>query len=505
MKRTVIILITLVTALSGLRSQTIDEALWYSQIFYGGSARFHAMGGAFTALGGDMSVLSQNPAGMGIYRSMELSFSPQMYYNNSVTNYNNTESNEYAYKFNINNAGFVFPLISNDNTDGLAGLNLGYSFNRTNNFNINTVIRGVNQNSSMADYWADIANGIYVDDLDGIAAAACGGYTYYISETEYETGVWLTDTITGSGGYNYGTTFSQYGENTNSTYGQTVRRLITREGFSGEHAFSISANFSHKIYVGATIGLNKIDSYSTYEHTESDNDNLIFDFNNFTYRDVVETSGTGYNFKVGVIAKPVEMLRLGFAFHTPTIYRLNEYYYDDIRAEYDDGAYYTWENEAYRFSYTLTTPMRLMAGAAVQIGKMGLISADYEFVDYRMARFSRASDDYNYYNENQDIKDIYDVAHNLRLGAELRLNALYMRAGYAMYGSPFVKGEDNEDNRHSVYSAGLGLRQRNFSFDISYALRANSEMYFMYNHPDINPAEISYNRHMVTATLGFRF
>ena len=491
MKRGLIILITFIATMTLSRAQTIDEALWYSQLFYGGSARFQAMGGAFTALGGDLSVLSQNPAGLGVYRSMEISLSPQMYYNKSFTKYNNTESNEYAYKFNLNQAGFVYPIVSKDKTDGLSGINFAYAFNRNNNFNVNAVIRGVNDNSSMADYWTDIASGIYYTDIDGAPGAA------------FE--VWILDTLSGSGGYEYATIFSQYGENTNSTYGQSIRRLITREGYAGEHAFSVSANFSHKLYVGATLGINKIDSYSTYEHTELDNENLIFDFNSFTYRDVVEASGTGYSFKIGVIVKPIEMLRLGFAFHTPTVYRLDEYYYDDIRSEFDNSDYYTWENEPFRFSYTLTTPLKAMAGAAVQLGKSGMVSADYEFVDYRMARFSKASDDYNYYNENQDIKDIYDIAHNLRLGAEFRMNTLYMRAGYAIYGSPFIKGEDNEDNFHSVYSGGIGLRQSNFSFDVSYALRTNQEMYFMYNHPSISPAEITYNRHLVTATLGFRF
>ncbi|HCC71591.1 MAG TPA: hypothetical protein DEQ09_10645 [Bacteroidales bacterium] len=491
MKKAIILLITFLSAITVCRAQTIDEVLWYSQLFYGGTARFQAMGGAFTALGGDLSVLSQNPAGLGVYRSMEISLSPQMYYNNTISSYNNTESNDYAYQFNLNQAGFVFPLVSRNNTEGLSGLNFAYSFNRTNNFNMNAVISGVNNNSSMADYWADIASGIYFTDLDGAAGAA------------FE--VWILDTLDGSGGYEYATTFSEYGQNTNSTYGQTVRRLITREGYAGEHAFSVSVNYGHKLYVGATLGINKIESYSTYEHTEMDNNSLIFDFNNFAYKDVVETSGRGFSLKLGAIVRPVEMLRLGFAFHTPTVYRLDEYYYDDIRSEFDNSDYYTWENDPFRFSYTLTTPLRAMAGAAIQLGKSGMLSADYEFVDYRMARFSKASDSYDYYYDNQDIKDVYDIAHNIRLGGEFRLNNLYMRAGYAIYGSPFVKGEDNEDNFQSVYSAGLGLRQKNFSFDVSYALRTNAEMYFMYNHPEINPAEIEYNRHMVTATLGFRF
>lgn len=37
-----------------------------------GTARFMSMGGAFTALGGDLSTLTQNPGGIGIYRSNEI-------------------------------------------------------------------------------------------------------------------------------------------------------------------------------------------------------------------------------------------------------------------------------------------------------------------------------------------------------------------------------------------------------------------------------------------------
>lgn len=491
MKKIIIILISLVFTFNIGKAQTIDEALKYSQIFYGGTARFLAMGGAFTALGGDLSVLSQNPAGLGVFRSMEINFSPQMYYNLSQTEYNGETGSDYVYQFNTSQLGLVYPLLSNDNTDGLAGINFAYAYNKTNNFNANTIISGVNTNSSMVDYWASFANDTYYTDLQGAEGMA------------FE--VWLIDTVSGSGGYNYATTFSQYGDNTNSTYGQTIRRLITNEGYSGEHAFSASVNFSHKLYVGVTVGLNKLYSVNTYEHLEADNDNVIFDFKNFTYTDVVETEGSGLSLKLGVIIRPVEMLRLGFSFHAPTIYRLNEYYYDDIRSEFDTGDPYTFQNDAYRFTYTLTSPLRAMAGAAVQLGKLGLISADYEFVDYRMARFSRASDDYNYYNENQDIKDIFDVAHNIRLGSEFRLKPLYLRAGYAIYGSAFAQGEDNDDNIHSVYSGGIGIKQSNFFFDLAYSISNNTQNYFMYNHPDINPAEITYNKHRMTATLGMRF
>jgi len=37
-----------------------------------GTARFMSMGGAFTSLGGDLSAVSQNPAGIGVYRRSEI-------------------------------------------------------------------------------------------------------------------------------------------------------------------------------------------------------------------------------------------------------------------------------------------------------------------------------------------------------------------------------------------------------------------------------------------------
>ena len=45
------------------------DAYRFSQTELNGTARSMSMGGAFGALGGDMSVMSHNPAGLGVYRS----------------------------------------------------------------------------------------------------------------------------------------------------------------------------------------------------------------------------------------------------------------------------------------------------------------------------------------------------------------------------------------------------------------------------------------------------
>ncbi|MFN2378628.1 MAG: OmpP1/FadL family transporter [Bacteroidales bacterium] len=492
MKRIFLSITVLITALT-VNSQTIDEAFLYSRYYYGGTARFQAMGAAFTSLGGDLSVLQLNPAGLGLFRATEISFTPQMYFSNSSSVFNGTTAEDNAYNFGIGQFGAVMPLIVRDR-DGLRGFNLGYSYNRTNNYNQNTLIRGTGTTSSMADYWNALAND--------------GGNTTpdYLGNAEWLAfQTYVIDTVPGTGGTQYATIFSEYGNSANSVYGQGVRRIISKEGYAAEHSFSGAGNINDKFYFGFTLGISKINNESTYSHLESDDNNSIPIFRDFTYTDFVSTEGTGYAIKLGVVYRPVSTVRVGLAFHSPTVYKLNEYYYDSMIAN-DDYGLYDAANDPFTFSYTLTTPLRLNAGASLQIGKVGLVSADYEYVDYSTARLSKASDDYTYDVENSDIKTVFAPAHNFRLGGELRVNSmLYVRGGYGFYGSGFFTGEANEDNSYSVYSAGLGFRQSNFYFDLSYAMRVNSQKYFMYGYYDLEPATITNNNSIISATVGFRF
>ena len=48
-------------------AQQVADALQYAQDDINGTARFRAMGGAFGALGGDLSALNVNPAGSAIF------------------------------------------------------------------------------------------------------------------------------------------------------------------------------------------------------------------------------------------------------------------------------------------------------------------------------------------------------------------------------------------------------------------------------------------------------
>jgi hypothetical protein len=494
MKKISLIILAVLSVFTGVIAQNVDDALRYSQVFYGGTARFMSMGGAFTALGGDMSSLSQNPAGIGVFRSSELTITPQLFHINTSAGFNNGITSDYLYNFNLNQAGIVSNIISNNSETGLITLNVGYSFNKTNNLNQSIRIQGVSTTSSMADHWAGISNGWNKGELGANVPDA------YLA---YDRGI--IDTLSGSN-LDYGTVFSNYGNNPSSVYGQTIRRLVSYEGYTGEHAISVGGNYSNKIFFGATLGISKLKYTSHYEHLESTDIALDSKFKDFTYTDHFENTGTGYSLKIGAIIKPIETLRIGLAFHSPTLYRINEYFYENITSNFTDGGPYESPNEPMRYSYALTTPFRALAGVAVQIKKVAILSADYEFVDYSTAKFSETGDGYDYSIKNLAIKNGLKSTSNVRVGGEFRLNNLYLRGGYSYYGKAFKKGDINENLDYSSISFGGGFREQNVFIDFGFTRLMNSQKYILYDSSiETSMANLSINKNMFTVTLGYKF
>jgi hypothetical protein len=493
-KRSLVILIML-SLTAGVIAQNVDDALRYSQVFYTGSARFMSMGGAFTALGGDLSTLSQNPAGLGVFRSSEISVSPQLFHINTIANFKGTSTEDYIYEFGLGQGGIVFSLPRRNKESEFTSLNFGYSYNQTNNLNQQININGVSNNSSLTDYWAGISENYFHDELVTEVPDAFLAYD-----------VWLIDTLSGSN-VDYGTVYSNYGDNLPSVYGQTVQRLISTEGYTNEHAFSFGGSYSNKLFFGATVGITRLRYTSKYEHLESTDEDLLSLFTDFNYTFFYENIGTGYTIKLGAIYKPVEALRIGLGFHSPGLFRIDEYVNDNITSHFSDVAVpYESSNEAVRYNYALTTPFRLLAGVALQIKKVGMISIDYEFIDYGSAKFSETGDGYNYSEKNLSIKNSLQPVSNLRLGAEARLNNLYFRGGYGYYGKAWKSDELNGDLDHNSFSLGTGFRAQNIFVDFGFTRLTNPNNYLLYDAEIEAPmSDMSVNRNIFTLTFGYKF
>ena len=508
MKKLIIISSVLFSISVVALSQNIDDAIRPSQVFQSGTARFNSMAGAFSALGGDISTLNQNPAGLGVFRSSEISLTPMLINGQSTSYFKNNNSEDNKFGFTFSQFGVVSSMTASNKDKGLLALNFGYSMNKSNNYNQSALIKGIGDNSSMADYWANRAStgyfeggGFYSDELaDSLPDAFLAWQTYLIDtlSNQYTT---------------YGSAFNNYGDDA-AVYGQTIKRLVESSGYSNDHAFSLGGNISDKFYFGATFGLSSFNYKSIYQHVETvpSEAGLNSLLSNFTYNLTYSSSGTGINFKFGAIYRPVEPLRLSFAFHTPTVYWVSDYVSDNISVNYTgvtsrrSDTSIQGSNNLFKYDYRLKTPSRAMVGAAYQIGRIGLVSVDYELVNYSGAKFSETGDGYDYSGNNEEIDVLLKTSNNLRAGAEIRLSKLYFRGGYAFYGSPWEDGDYNSEKNYKLVSGGVGFRTGSLVIDFSYSALMNSKTYILYSTPtETAVSDINNVRNNFAMTLGFKF
>ncbi|MBP7463489.1 MAG: hypothetical protein KA793_04070 [Bacteroidales bacterium] len=488
MKRIIFASLVLLMAAPALFAQNEVDALRYSWQIPGGTARTTAMGGAFGALGGDITSMGTNPAGLGVYQQSDFSFTPSFEFINSGSKFLDNNSDDFDYNFNVNSFGYVGTSKFNKDGQGLKNLNFGFGYTRLNNYHQNILVNGDNPYNSMTDWFAERACGNHYSQLqyNDNFYSSLAWETYLINQVS------LTDTM-------------NYVGIMNGKYGQNQTHTISRDGYQGEYDISLAANFNHMVYFGASFGIQPVRFEQSIFHTEADVNDSIPDFNSFTFQEHLYTRGSGINFKFGVLVRPVEWVRIGGAIHSPTFYNLSDEYSSEISSKFVTPEYsQTWYSNQGYYDYQLTTPFKAIANVAFIIGKVALVSIDYDYTNYSLARL-RAYD-YTFVDENNSVKTEYQGAHNLKAGVEYRLGYVSFRAGAAYFGSPYKPGHINEDAYQMMYTGGIGFRGKSFYFDIAYARIGGIENYYMYEGVVTSPvAEITKANNRIVTTLGFKF
>lgn len=484
MKKIHIAFLIFVISISTVFSQNENDALRYSQMFPGGTARFAAMGGSFGALGGDFSSLSINPAAIGIYRSSEFTITPALNYSQVETTYFNTFEEDMKYDFNLNNIGavFAFPTGNKGAEGGWQYVNIGVGLNRHNNYNDRWIARGFNPNNSFMTSILEQANREgSVNKLSDFSTGLAWD-TWLLGKDE-DTGFFV-----------------------DMPDGRVLQHQVTNtSGSVREFVLSMGANYSDMLYLGATVGFPSVTykEETTFQETDTENVNDVF--NSMTYTNSLETSGSGYNFKIGAIVRVTDFIRLGGAFHTPTFFELKDKYRasmrSDLNIDHPDYKDFARSPEG-RFDYEINTPLRAIGSIGFVFGNMGLINIDYEYVDYTKARLR--SKDYLFTDENELIRSSFAEQHNIRVGGEVRFDPIILRAGYAYYSSPYRSGVN--DAQRSLLSAGFGIREGNYFIDFAYTYAFYSDNYFPYQVSGPNPVMVrDFSSSSFRATLGWRF
>ncbi|MBQ5453230.1 MAG: hypothetical protein IIT56_09580, partial [Bacteroidales bacterium] len=401
MKKRSLFIIPLTLISSTVFAQNEYDALRFSRSFQQGTARSTAMGGAFGALGGDVSCLATNPAGMSVYKRGEFTFTPQFINCNSTSTINGFEADDSKFSFKLANVGFVQ---SNYNAEksGFKGWSWGIAFNRLMDFNGKRRVYGRNDNGSMLDAWKDRANGLTYDGLhsNGLQYNVGLGYDCFLLDDDGDI----------KNGYLSPHDKGWFGGQ--GGYGEYQKFVSKTKGGLNSWDFAVSGNFDDKVLFGASIGVETLRYKQTSTYSEDDVDDRV-DYKYWDFQEKIQDVGTGVNLKAGVIFKPVNYLRFGAAIHTPSWYQVERKNYSEVIALYDDNLTYTNNNDEFivvdnpkdtissdnKFKYNLMTPFKAIASAAFIVPGKGLLSIDYEYVNYSMSQFS---------NEDYD-SDVFEV------------------------------------------------------------------------------------------------
>jgi hypothetical protein len=498
MKKILITSALILTAASTALSQTSSDALRYSRIDIGGTARYMGLSGAFGALGADFTTASTNPAGLGVYKSSEFIITPAVHIGNVQSLYNGTSASDSRTNFYLGNIGIVMTSKSksNPNKPGWRNFTFATGLNRLSDFNNRYQMTGVNSSNSLLDTYVNSADGINYHEIEN---DTYGNYAFDLNPAWRDFLINLLPT--GDSSHYY------------SVIPQNINKLQTKTidswGSMNEYVFSLAANYGDRLYLGMTFGIPYIRYYESSIYSENgiryETPVGIDSLKYFNRYEDLETHGNGFNFKMGLIYRASDWLRIGAAFHTPSWFNMRDYWQVTMVSEFykpdqNGNTVYVRNSPSGSYDYSLQTPYRIQGSLAFIIGNVGLISADYEFADYATSHFY--THDYSFNSENSSISNSYTGTHQIRVGTEWRYNIFSFRAGGKYVTSPY-KNDINDGSRYG-FSGGIGLKEGWFFMDIAYAYNKMKDDYYFYNSGGIspNPVQNSTIGHYILLTIG---
>lgn len=527
-------------------AQTIYDATNIAQRELNGTARFVGMGGAMGALGGDISTIATNPAGIGIYRSNDAMLTFGYSITGAESDYAGGKFEANKYRWNFDNAGFVLSTKIGNHTP-LRYVNLGFNYHRSKSFYKNMTMQGLmgsidnqylSQIRSMAQQATDAQD--YVNDRYGEQLNWDSKDIYRDNDAG-----WL-----GALGYQGALLFENREEGYPDFYDAYVPSeadayFLSRErGGIDQYNFNVSFNVNDRFYFGVTVGAYDVDyhKYSLYD----ENFNYIWAGDGQRYEEGYSLEsfnrihGSGYDFKFGAIIRPIEdsPLRIGLAVHTPTYYKLtyttgalldsDMYLPDDAGNETltktTVDTYSALGGRDMERDFKLQTPWVFNASLGYTVGKELALGAEYEYEDYSSMKFKYPHGEEMAWETGEADLCMKGV-HTLRLGAEFKPTSSFsLRAGYnyssAAYKDDAIKAlPSNSINTDTdfantqamnTFTLGIGYRFSMFYADLAYKYDTyKSDFYPFYN--DINglvtpqATKVTNTRSKVMLTLGVRF
>ncbi|MEH6406963.1 MAG: transporter, partial [Leeuwenhoekiella sp.] len=318
-------------------SQTISDAVRYTNQNITGTARYQGVSGAFGALGGDLSALNNNPASSAIFLNSYASVTAAVDFYDNNTNYFNGLSSSNESDLNFNQAGGVFILNNNQESSGFKKLAFSFNYDRTANFDNSFLARGTTS-TSIDSYFLNSAQGVPLDLLQTQDNESISDLYQYLGENESYSSQqaflgyqgFIIDPVEDTSNN------TDYTSNLSSgNFDQDYSSVST--GYSGKASFNVATQYGKKLYLGLNLNSHFIDYRQTTVLFE-DNSNAGSDVNSIRFENYLSTLGNGFSFQLGGILAATPSLRLGLTYDSPTWYNIKEETTQSLRTEGTNGS-----------------------------------------------------------------------------------------------------------------------------------------------------------------------
>ncbi len=478
---------------SGLvHSQSIEDAVRYSFSPYNSTARSIGVGGSMSPLGADISVANVNPAGIAEFRKSEFAISFGLPMSTTDAQFAGAIESDDVTAFKVNSIGAVFaydpPAIKTRT------MNIAIGVNKLADFNQNIYYGGTTPGTRV-ERFLELANLRTLNELSDFEEGLA-----------YDAQVILDE----DGDLLYESDFVSFEE-------QLFRdEIIERSGQINELFFSFASNIQNKISYGLTLGIPIVDYTETRDYLEADDLFFVNSFDQLYFLQNLNTTGGGINAKAGIIIKPVSKLRLSAAIHSPSWLFLTDEFSNTVEFFLDgEENGFAADSPVGESQYTLRTPWRAFLGLGYiyDLGDVkGFLNGEVEYVDYSGSNFSLTTqtnnpeDEFIFDDLNAQAGSELTSAINIRVGTEIAIKHLRLRAGTGIMGSPYADSDQYKID--PMLNAGLGWRGDKFYIDLAWNQLSLNQQYTPYQlefFPEAEQiVETSTTQNRFGLTLGFK-
>ncbi|MAI24196.1 MAG: hypothetical protein CL828_09075 [Crocinitomicaceae bacterium] len=470
-------------------AQNEIDILRYSYQETLGSTRTMAMGGAFGALGADLASLNGNPAGIGMYRRGDAGVTTGFASRKAKVNIAGQLGNANQLAGSTTNLGIAlsYPSVNPD----WPVTTLAITNTRRANFNEKIEIKDASLDASLLDAFLAEAMGTLPADLYDRApfTSNLAWETYLLDPHPNNDPTAYISAIPEGGGY--------------------ATKTIERTGRLNETNIGLGSGLNERLYIGASIGIISVEFDETSIHKERPRQDSLA-LSEWEFQEMLTVEGSGINFKVGATLAVTDWLRAGIAYHTRSRITLTDEYSTTVRSAFNTGETYDYNSPFNRLEYVISSPSRLIASAAFIMGKAGIISADYENVNYGTGTLNASafsgSGAYDFASENEAAAELYGTSHIARVGCEFRVQRAWrVRAGASFETSPYTQAADVQaDANRYTGSFGLGYRTENWYFAGTFRRSVYQNDIYLFSPDLLDAGRMQKTHGMVVATVGFR-